>query len=335
MRGPYLTSEQLSDVREHVAQMALAQGGPFRRMDLPTWGVDPELIRSMLRRGWWDRLRYGVYIDRDVLDRAPAGSHARHLIDTAGTILVMDEPVFAFGRSAAAVHDLPLPRNMLDRVSLIRLPGADVRAGHQRSKHAQHLPQARVRTHSLDPADCDVVQGLPTVGRSLAAFSAAAECALDWAVALLDAGAWQRPSAIVDYETFLDDWSVLKGVGTLRRAVPLSRTGAQSPLESLSRVRLTDTGLPEPELQRAFFDEEGLIGYADMTWEALGVIGECDGLGKYDGRPDLISEKVREDRLRALGYIVVRWTWLELMRNPQEIARRILRASMLSPRRAR
>lgn len=79
-------------------------------------------------------------------------------------------------------------------------------------------------------------------------------------------------------------------------------------------------------LQHPFYDADGLIGYADMYWQEWGVVGECDGLAKYRNRNDLISEKRREDRLRALGLVVVRWTWAELMHSPALVAQRILTA---------
>ena len=71
-----------------------------------------------------------------------------------------------------------------------------------------------------------------------------------------------------------------------------------------------------------------------MFWESLGVIGEADGQMKYETRVDIFNEKLREDRLRALGYIVVRWTWDEIMTDPKAVARRILVGSQISRRRA-
>jgi hypothetical protein len=116
--------------------------------------------------------------------------------------------------------------------------------------------------------------------------------------------------------------------------LPLVRSGAQTPLESISRLRLVNAGLPEPMLQYPLYDREGLIGYADMGWPELGVIGECDGLMKYQSGEVLIQEKRREDRIRALGFIVVRWTWDDIIRYSQEVAAQIWRASRLATRRA-
>jgi len=57
------------------------------------------------------------------------------------------------------------------------------------------------------------------------------------------------------------------------------------------------------------------------------VILEFDGALKYGGTgaDALIAEKVREDRLRDLGYEVVRVTWADLAQ-PLELIARIRRA---------
>ncbi len=334
MRGPYLTAESLHEIREAVATRAAQQGQVFRREHLPAWGVDPEVVRSMLRRAWWVRLRYGVYSDRAAVVRCRSDPWAGHLLDAAGALMTLREPAFAFGLTSAAVHRLPTPVRPPARISILRHLGADVRAGHERSKNAGRLPDAIVRTRAIDLSDCSTIAGIPVVPRALAAFSAAAECSLEWAVVLLDAGAWQDEAVLQRYEELLDVWPTLKGIGTVRRACALASCGAQSPLESSSRFRLMARGIPAPLLQHAFHDARGLIGYADMYWPEWGIVGECDGLGKYQTREDLIAEKLREDRLRALGLVVVRWTWHEIMNDPDAVVRRILNARSLRRRHA-
>ena len=47
------------------------------------------------------------------------------------------------------------------------------------------------------------------------------------------------------------------------------------------------------------------------------MVIEFDGKMKYDGidgKQALVDEKAREDRLRALGYEIVRLTWADLAR---------------------
>lgn len=51
---------------------------------------------------------------------------------------------------------------------------------------------------------------------------------------------------------------------------------------------------------------------ADWEWKSQRLIGECDGRIKYTDRNALYAEKVREDRLRELGYRLIRWGWDDL-----------------------
>lgn len=118
----------------------------------------------------------------------------------------------------------------------------------------------------------------------------------------------------------------------------LALPGAESPAESLSRALMMQFGFPAPQLQHEFWDERGLVGFADFCWPELHLIGEFDGYEKYVN-PEMSQgasvgdrvwkEKNREDRLRALGYRVVRWRWADLM-EPAKFRRMLLGAG-LSP----
>ncbi len=109
--------------------------------------------------------------------------------------------------------------------------------------------------------------------------------------------------------------------------------------ESLSRAQIHLLGFPDPELQIEFYDTEGFIGRTDFFWREQGIIGEFDGDAKYlrdeylggqSAREVVLAEKKREDRLRALGFKVVRWDWATA-NDPSKLAAKLL-ASGLSPR---
>ncbi|MFW8746088.1 hypothetical protein, partial [Mesorhizobium japonicum] len=60
--------------------------------------------------------------------------------------------------------------------------------------------------------------------------------------------------------------------------------------------------------------------FADFAWPSYRLIGEFDGMGKYvrsdltagrDPAEVVVAEKLREDRLRAAGWRVVRWGWAQ------------------------
>ena len=72
-------------------------------------------------------------------------------------------------------------------------------------------------------------------------------------------------------------------------------------------------------------DGDRLVAIVDLKLARWDVLVEFDGTGKYTGHEALLAEKDREDRLRTLGYEVVRIRWADLAR-PQLIRRRLLEA---------
>ena len=71
----------------------------------------------------------------------------------------------------------------------------------------------------------------------------------------------------------------------------------------------------------------------DFCWKEQRTVGEFDGKIKY-GRPigpgekpedAVFREKIREDRIRDLGWEVVRWTWADL-EDPRLLVTRLQRA---------
>jgi hypothetical protein len=334
MTSRYRTNSEFETFRERVTAFAARQGRVFRPGQLEAIGVDPSIVRTMVGRQWWIRMRHGVYADAEAWAASEGDPTDRHLLQCAAAIISLPLETYAFGRTAAAVHGLPAPRNQLTALHLVRGMATDQRALLGRVTSTEGLPDVRIKTHDLSGDSVLTVGGIPTVSRDLAGISAAATYSPDWALSVLDGAAWKRPEAIERLAAIADDWPRLRGIGVVRSMLPLVRSGAQTPLESISRLRLVKAGLPEPMLQYPLYDREGLVGYADMGWPELGVIGECDGLMKYQSGEVLIQEKRREDRIRALGFIVVRWTWDDIIRHPQEVAAQIWRASRLATRRA-
>ena len=121
----------------------------------------------------------------------------------------------------------------------------------------------------------------------------------------------------------------------------LADEAAESVGESRSRALIHVLGYPPPVLQHSFYDHEGFIARTDFFWPECGVVGEFDGDAKYlddellggrSTREAILAEKKREDRLRALGYTVVRWDW-KAVTDP-EVLRRKLEGAGLSRRKS-
>ncbi len=115
---------------------------------------------------------------------------------------------------------------------------------------------------------------------------------------------------------------------------------SESVAESRCRVAFRRAGLPDPEPQAQVCTDDGAcVGRVDFLFAELGVIVEFDGKVKYQselrGRRTaeqvVIAEKIREDQLRALGWLVVRLTWADL-EDPVELVRRIRAAAAIAAR---
>jgi hypothetical protein len=130
----------------------------------------------------------------------------------------------------------------------------------------------------------------------------------------------------------------LPGVRAYRKAsrvLDFASPLAESPGESLSRALISELGLPAPVLQHPFFDRRGRIGVVDFWWPEHNLIGEFDGRVKYSGgygpgHEVLWNEKKREDRLRAVGPTVTRWTW-EILASPARLLAQLIAAGLPRP----
>lgn len=90
---------------------------------------------------------------------------------------------------------------------------------------------------------------------------------------------------------------------------------AESPLESLSLLRIHELGFAAPQQQVEIATHRGMFRL-DFAWEGCTIAGEADGRAKYGGRasPDameqrLWDEKLREDAIRERVAAFPRWTW--------------------------
>jgi hypothetical protein len=189
------------------------------------------------------------------------------------------------------------------------------------------------------------VDGVPVTGLARTLVDVARSARFSTAVAMVDHGLGRAtPGDISPARERLTQNELAREFG---RSTHVGRARARQVLdfadgasgsvgESLSRVEIARAGFPPPCLQPEFCDAQGLIGFTDFFWPEYRLIGEFDGLGKYlreeylAGRTTaevVIAEKRREDRLRALGFIVVRWEWADIL-SPHRLRTKLLDAGL-------
>lgn len=99
--------------------------------------------------------------------------------------------------------------------------------------------------------------------------------------------------------------------GFIDQVVALADRRPEAPGESVLRWMLADIGIPTvPQVE--LHDDEGFVGRVDLVDEATRTVYEFDGLTKYGEVSSLVEEKIREDRIRAMGYGMERVVWRQL-----------------------
>ena len=127
------------------------------------------------------------------------------------------------------------------------------------------------------------------------------------------------------------------GIRKAREVIDFADGRAATPLESISRVAFRDLGLPRPELQvtlaRDHWGKPRIV--VDFYWPEFRLVGEADGLFKYDGDSSqaLRAEKLRQEEIEDMGYVVVRWTWEDIWRRPEWVVMRLRNAMARQARR--
>lgn len=114
----------------------------------------------------------------------------------------------------------------------------------------------------------------------------------------------------------------VRGLQRVAAVAPLADPRLETALESISWARFLEAGLDLPEPQVWVSGASGRSWRVDFLFGGR-VIGECDGAVKYSETDSLWKEKKRQADLEAAGYIVVRWTWEEIVYHPHLVIARI------------
>lgn len=290
--------------------------GLIRREQALALGYTDEMLSAAIAAGDISRVAAGTYLPAEDVPDGPAGGDEfyRHRSIAVATSAIgrtprsdTATPAILSHASAAAVHRLP---TLAPDRSAVHLTNRRSAGGYRRGDRHVH--------NGLLPDDQVVlVDGLSVTSLERTAVDVAATG--DFAQALVVFDAALRAGAQPDLMwAMLDDRRGRRGTGVARRSLEAANPAAESVGESWSRAQMIEAGLPVPELQVRYVAKGGSY-YTDFSWNGL-LVGEFDGMVKYgrEHRPDeslrtaFLREKSREDDIRALGPMVLRWIWADL-----------------------
>ncbi|SHG55523.1 hypothetical protein SAMN05443575_2241 [Jatrophihabitans endophyticus] len=271
-----------------VLELAATRGFVLTAAELAGLGITRAAARTRTHHGTWTIAGHGYVAPT----AAPTPRHAHALAATAAG---RRRPADAIsGRSGAVLHGLPLmgvpdvPRLTVRDESLgrVRPAAAGCFTGWLANDEITSWYGVAVATPSRTLVD------LARHDRFDAIMAADAAVRLGMAT----------PATIESALVRAVGWP---GVRQAREVLALADPLAESPLESVTRLRLHDDGFPPPELQC------WIGGYrVDLCWPRFRLVLEVDGRVKYTavGLDDdvLWREKQREHIVRQHGYRVER-----------------------------
>ena len=310
-RGPARRRSCMTDSTLGLPGYPLDEFGLIRRGAAKTAAFSDNELCAAVDRGRLIRLVPGVLVPRTTQFDGHAGAQALHRLTSIAVVtseLSGDTPHVLSHVSAATMHGLRMLKPNLSHVHMTtgRRSGGSVRS--LRHLHGAPLSDDEVtevdgiRVTSIERTAVDVASS-GDFAQALTVLEAALALGADRAKMSEILGSRRR-----------------RGAQHARRALPLANGLSQSVGESWSSAQMYEADLPVPRQQHRFVCPSGTYE-TDFDWDGK-LIGEFDGLAKY-GRllregesPEdaVVREKLREDELRGLDTMVVRWIWATLER---------------------
>lgn len=258
-------------------------------------GVDPDQLMKALRTGRLRRLQRGIYVCRQ--DELQPLTVARAAVLASG---VAD--AVASHRTAARVHGIPVPSG----------------------RHPEHVTVARnarrvrrkelvFHARAMGLGDVELINGV--------ALTSPARTLLDLAGSLprLDA-VWAVDSALRDgvasRAAIERSWlqrPAAPGERIARERIDEADGKAESILETAGRLALADAGLPLPIAQYRVADGQGFVAFLDGGYPRHRLGLEFDGQEPHSTPEAVFRDRERQNRLAALGWTVLRFTWWDVM----------------------
>jgi len=276
--------------------LAKAQAGVITRAQLRSLGRSEQVIDRMLAQGALAPLYRGVHIVRG----APVTPEARLWAAALFTSGVLGY--------ATAAHLWGFVENAPDRIHVIVPRAARVRA------------PAGIRVHHTGAGvACERRDGLPVTSRVTTLLDPLGALRPDQARRLTDRAlqrGWLQPA---DLLRRVEREPRRPGNGLLRRLAAECGDGAAAESERVLHRVLRRHGITGWRANHRVVLGGGQLAVVDLAFVAERVAVEVDGWA-YHVDPDRFQgDRSRQNRLTAAGWIVVRFTWADLVEKPDEV----------------
>ncbi|WP_405114851.1 type IV toxin-antitoxin system AbiEi family antitoxin domain-containing protein [Micromonospora sp. NBC_01405] len=285
-----------------VRRVAAAQDGVVTLAQARAAGLTVHEVQRLCRSGRWRAIARGGYlVDADLYDGVPRAARIRAAVASFGP------GAAAVLGTAAELHRIAgLPRS--DAIHL-SVPGAVARPA--RAAH----PEVVVHQLVIAPGQLGSVGGIAATGPLRTVSDLILREDRYAAVSLLDSALNRGLLGPEELRLIPPMIRGRRGAVSARRHLTEADGRAQSPLETRTRLRCVDGGVPPEVLQLEVRDADGyLLGIGDLGWRAARLIAEADGREPHSGPQAFQADRRRQNRLVNAGWRVLRFTWSDTLR---------------------
>jgi hypothetical protein len=274
--------------------VAVHQDGVFTRSQARAEGWSDDRQRALIRAGIWVALTPRVLRNREV---EPGPWQCARAVALAGRLVVSHATAGRLWglRSVGGLHGIA--------TFAVAAPGVQV--------HRSRLPEAT----TVEAAGLVLTDPLQTIADLIRTLSPAESVDL-----ITDA--LQR--GLLGATDLVDAASLAHGMTGAARSRWIARTCATEPHSVLEwrfhqGIRTVGSGW---EFNVPIYDSDGLVGVVDAFHRPTGTVVELDSRA-FHGPDRYQPDRTRDQRLAARGYVVLRFTWEDIDRRPEQAWARI------------
>ncbi|MBV9603833.1 MAG: DUF559 domain-containing protein [Solirubrobacterales bacterium] len=308
------TQAHLAFLDQALAELALGQHAVFGLDQVCALGLGAAAVRLRCATGRLHRIHRGVYslVPRELLSREGLYMAA---------VLACGPGAVLSCRSAARLHGL---RNYGYHRIEVTIPGRSTRT---------HSGVAVHRSTTLTAADVAVVNAIPTTTVPRTLFDLAELLTprqLERAFDQADIMHTLDLNEINDQLNRNPTRPAAKAIRHLLRTHHIGSTPTDNEFEDAFLALTRSLNLPDPTAQFYIDPGDGDEPIrVDFAWPAQRIAVETDGHQTHRTRMAFETDRRRDQRLIAAGWIVIRTTWRQLRNRPYELRETLLK--LLAP----
>jgi hypothetical protein len=290
-----------------IARLAERQHGLVTLAQLQFLGLSRSAVAKRAREGRLTRIHRSVY----------AVGHGRLTLRghwMAAVLAYGPQAVLSY-RSAAALHGIR-PDNR---------PKTDVTVP---SRSARSRPRIDVhRSPTLEPQDLTTIDGIPCTSLARTLLDLAEVVNRRAVERAINQAEVKRIFDLRAVEEVLSRAPGRRGAGVLKGVLAEygGPTLTEKELEERFLALCRAAGLPQPEVNAWITLDDGIAYKIDFLWRPERLAVETDGWGSHGTRQAFESDRRRDRRLSMAGWTVVRFTWRDVEREPDEVTSTLAR----------